>query len=59
MYEQFDNILTTYTTKYFTYSVLNKGLIDFRNSNFNINYLINVSVQFSNPINRGSKSILL
>lgn len=59
LYEQFDKVLSDTNTKYFTYSTLNKGLLDFQQSQYNMSYLVNIAVQFNNPMNRGSKTILL
>jgi len=59
LYEQFDNVLGEINTKYFTYSTLNKGLIEFQQSQYNMSYLVNVSVTFNSPMNRGSKAVLL
>lgn len=59
LYEQFDRVLADINTKYYTYSTLNKGLLDFQQSQYNMSYLVNISVQFNNPMNRGSKAVLL
>lgn len=59
LYEQFDAVFSNINTKYFTYSSLHKGLTDFQQSGYNLSYLVNISVQFNNPMNRGSKAILL
>jgi hypothetical protein len=56
--EQFGNTLLNAETKYFTYSVLHKGVTGFLMSG-DINALISISVQFNNPMNRNSKSVLL
>lgn len=59
LYEQFDKVLSDTDTKYFTYSTLNKGLLEFQQSQYNMSYLIKIAVQFNSPMNRGSKAVLL
>ena len=56
--EQYSRVLLENQTKFFTYSVLQKNINDFLMTG-DINCLINIAVQFNNPMNRNSKAVLL
>ena len=59
MLPQYNDVFNEFNIKYVTYSILNKGITDFVSSGGNKDYLVQITVQFNNPMNRNSKSILL
>lgn len=50
--EQYEPTFYENQARYFTYAVLNKGLVDFLNTG-DPAHLVGISVQFNNPMNRG------
>ncbi len=56
--EQYEPTFYEAQARYFTYSVLNKGLVDFLNTG-DPAHLVAISVQFNNPMNRGMNGATL
>ena len=56
--EQYEPTLIEAQSRYMTYTILNKGLMDFSMSG-DPAHLIQISVQFNNPMNRGIRGAVL
>ena len=56
--EQFDATFNECNARYMTYMFLNKGLVDFMQTG-DPNHLVYISVQFTNPMNRGMRGAVL
>lgn len=50
--EQYEPTFYEAQARYFTYAVINKGLVDFLNTG-DPAHLVGIAVQFNNPMNRG------